>query len=258
MIASPPETLFTPVYERPDSLTPVPTHYCPGCTHGIAHRLVAEVIDELGVRERTIGVASVGCSVFAYRYFACDFAQAPHGRAPAMATGLKRVNPDHLVFTYQGDGDLASIGAAEIIHAAARGEAITVIFINNAIYGMTGGQLAPTTLPGQRTTSSPAGRDAATQGYPLKMSEVLAQIDGAAYVVRRSLHDVVHIKRAKKAIRTAFEVQQRGLGLSMVELLSTCPTNWGMTPEEALAWIEEQMLPVFPLGDFKVPPPGEA
>lgn len=258
MIASPPETLFTPVYERPDSLTPVPTHYCPGCTHGIAHRLVAEVIDELGVRERTIGVASVGCSVFAYRYFACDFAQAPHGRAPAMATGLKRVNPDHLVFTYQGDGDLASIGAAEIIHAAARGEAITVIFINNAIYGMTGGQLAPTTLPGQRTTSSPAGRDAATQGYPLKMSEVLAQIDGAAYVVRRSLHDVVHIKRAKKAIRTAFEVQQRGLGLSMVELLSTCPTNWGMTPEEALAWIKEQMLPVFPLGDFKVPPPGEA
>ncbi|MBS3947508.1 MAG: 2-oxoglutarate oxidoreductase [Dethiobacter sp.] len=244
---------MTLVYQRPDTLTPVPTHYCPGCTHGIAHRLVAEVIDELGVREQTIGVAPVGCSVFAYRYFNCDFAQAAHGRAPAMATGLKRVNPDQLVFTYQGDGDLASIGMAEIIHAAARGENLTVIFVNNAIYGMTGGQMAPTTLAGQRTTSSPSGRDLTTQGYPLKISELLSQIDGAAYVVRRSLHDVVNIKRAKKAIRIAFEVQQRGLGLSLVELLSSCPTNWRMTPEAALAWIKDEMVPVYPLGDFKLP-----
>jgi 2-oxoglutarate ferredoxin oxidoreductase subunit beta len=253
MITAPIEAGMTLVYQRPDTLTPVPTHYCPGCTHGIAHRLVAEVIDELGVRERTIGVAPVGCSVFAYRYFNCDFAQAAHGRAPAMATGLKRVNPDQLVFTYQGDGDLASIGMAEIIHAAARGENLTVIFVNNAIYGMTGGQMAPTTLAGQRTTSSPSGRDLSTQGYPLKISELLSQIDGAAYVVRRSLHDVVNIKRAKKAIRTAFEVQQRGLGLSLVELLSSCPTNWRMTPEAALAWIKDEMIPVYPLGDFKLP-----
>lgn len=253
MITAPPEALMTLVYERPEALTPVPTHYCPGCTHGIAHRLVAEVIDELGVRERTIGVAPVGCSVFVYRYLNCDFAQAAHGRAPAMATGLKRVNPDQLVFTYQGDGDLASIGMAEIIHAAARGENITVIFVNNAIYGMTGGQMAPTTLSGQRTASSPAGRDLAAQGYPLKVSELLATIEGAAYVVRRSLHDVANIKRAKKAIRTAFEVQQRGLGLSLVELLSSCPTNWRMTPESALTWIKEAMIPAYPLGDLKAP-----
>ncbi|MDF1522930.1 MAG: thiamine pyrophosphate-dependent enzyme [Trueperaceae bacterium] len=243
----------TPVYERPDALTDVPTHYCPGCTHGIAHRLIAEVIDELGVRETTIGVASVGCSVFAYRYFATDFAQAAHGRAPAMATGLKRVSPERLVFTYQGDGDLASIGAAEILHAAARGEAITVFFLNNATYGMTGGQMAPTSLIGQKTTSSPLGRDAASQGSPIRMSELIAQLDGAAYVVRRSLHDVVQIKRAKKAIREAFEVQQRGLGFAMVELLSSCPTNWGMAPDEALGWIRDAMVPAYPLGDFKVP-----
>ena len=243
----------TPVYERPGALTDVPTHYCPGCTHGIGHRLIAEVIDELGVRASTIGVASVGCSVFAYRYFAIDFAQAAHGRAPAMATGIKRVAPDRLVFTYQGDGDLASIGAAEILHAAVRGEPITVFFLNNANYGMTGGQMAPTSLVGQRTSSSPLGRDLATQGAPLRMSELLAQVDGAAYVVRRSLHDVVQIKRAKKAIREAFEVQQRGLGFAMVELLSSCPTNWGMKPDEALKWVEEAMVPAFPLGDFKVP-----
>jgi len=253
MITAPPEALMTPVYQRPDALVPVPTHYCPGCTHGIAHRLVAEVIDELGVREQTIGVASVGCSVFAYRYLNCDFAQAAHGRAPAVATGLKRVNPDQLIFTYQGDGDLASIGMAEIIHAAARGENITVFFVNNAIYGMTGGQMAPTTLAGQQTASSPSGRNVAKQGYPLKVSELLAQIDGAAYVVRRSLHDVVNIKRAKKAIRTAFEVQQLGLGLGLVELLSSCPTNWRMTPEAALAWIKDEMIPIYPLGDFKLP-----
>lgn len=248
-----PDTKMTAVYSYPDSLTHVPTHYCPGCTHGIAHRLIAEVIDEMGVRETTIGVASVGCSVFSYRYFDLDFAQAAHGRAPAMATGLKRVAPDQLVFTYQGDGDLASIGAAEILHAAVRGENITVFFLNNAIYGMTGGQMAPTTLPGQKTSSSPAGRDPRTTGAPLRMSEMLAQVDGAAYVVRRSLHDVVQIKRAKKAIRQALEVQQQGLGFAMVELLSSCPTNWGVSPENALAWIRDEMVPVYPLGDFKVP-----
>jgi 2-oxoglutarate ferredoxin oxidoreductase subunit beta len=240
------------IYTKPVSLTPGATHYCPGCTHGIAHRLIAEVIDEMDRRETTIGIAPVGCAVFAYDYFNMDFAEAAHGRAPAMATGLKRVSPDKLVFTYQGDGDLASIGAAEILHAAGRGENITVIFLNNAIYGMTGGQMAPTTLPGQKTTSTPLGRDIEMHGFPLRMSEILSQMDGAAYIVRRSLHDVVHIRKAKKAIRQAFEVQQRGIGFSMVELLSSCPTNWGVNPEEALTWIEEHMLPAFPLGDYKV------
>jgi len=242
------------VYKRPEFLTEVATHYCPGCTHGIAHRLIAEVIDEMGVREHTIGVAPVGCSVFAYNYFDCDFVEAAHGRAPAMATGIKRLLPDRIVFTYQGDGDLASIGMAEIVHAAARGENITVIFINNAIYGMTGGQMAPTTLPGQKTTSSPNGRDVETMGFPIRMSEVLATLDGSGYVVRRSLHDPKNIRLTKKAIRTAFEVQKRGLGFSMVELLSTCPTNWGISPREALLWVEEHMVPVYPLNDFKVAP----
>lgn len=240
------------VYTRPESLTQVPTHYCPGCTHGIAHRLIGEVLDEMGLRERTIGVASVGCSVFAYNYFDFDFVQAPHGRAPAMATGVKRVLPDRVVLTYQGDGDMISIGTAEIVHAAARGENITVIFINNANYGMTGGQMAPTTLPGQKTTSSPTGRDVETMGYPLRASEMLATLDGAGYVVRRSMHDPKNIRLAKKAIRTAFETQVRGLGFSMVELLSVCPTNWGMTPVQSLKWLEEHMLPFYPLGDFKV------
>jgi 2-oxoglutarate ferredoxin oxidoreductase subunit beta len=242
------------VYERPESLTDLSTHYCPGCTHGVAHRLVAEVLDEMGLRETTIGVASVGCSVFAYNYFNCDFVQAPHGRAPAMATGVKRVRPDRIVFTYQGDGDLASIGMGEIVAAAARGENITVIFINNANYGMTGGQMAPTTLPGQKTTSSPSGRDVETQGYPIRSAEMLSTLDGASYVVRRSLHDAKHIRLAKKAIRTAFEVQQRGLGFSMVELLSICPTNWGLTPVQSLQWLEEHMIPFFPLGDYKINP----
>jgi len=242
------------VYKRPEFLTEVATHYCPGCTHGIAHRLIAEVIDEMGVREHTIGVAPVGCSVFAYNYFDCDFVEAAHGRAPAMATGIKRVLPDRIVFTYQGDGDLASIGMAEIVHAAARGENITVIFINNAIYGMTGGQMAPTTLPGQKTTSSPNGRDVETMGFPIRMSEILATMDGAGYVVRRSLHDPKNIRLTKKAIRIAFEVQKRGLGFSMVELLSTCPTNWGVPPREALQWVEEHMVPYYPLNDFKVAP----
>lgn len=240
------------VYIRPSSLTDTPMHYCPGCTHGIAHRLIAEVLDEMEVREITIGVAPVGCSVFAYNYFNCDFVEAAHGRAPAMATGIKRLLPDRIVFTYQGDGDLASIGMGEIMHAAGRGENITVIFINNAIYGMTGGQMAPTTLPGQKTTSSPSGRDVETMGFPLRMAELLAKMDGAGYVVRRSLHDPKQIRLAKKAIRLAFETQRHGLGFSLVELLSTCPTNWGMTPVEALQWVEEHMIPVYPLGDYKV------
>ncbi len=242
------------VYQRPRSFTEANTHYCPGCTHGVAHRLVAEVLDEMGLREKTIGVASVGCSVFAYNYFNFDFVQAPHGRAPAMATGVKRVYPDKVVLTYQGDGDLASIGTAEIVHAAVRGENITVIFINNTNYGMTGGQMAPTTLPGQKTTTSVNGRDVETQGYPIKAAEMLATLDGASYVVRRSLHDPKNIRLAKKAIRTAFETQVRGLGFSMVELLSACPTNWGMTPQQSLEWVESTMVPYFPLNDFKVHP----
>ncbi|GAB4543176.1 MAG: thiamine pyrophosphate-dependent enzyme [Anaerolineales bacterium] len=240
------------VYARPEGFTDTPTHYCPGCTHGVAHRLVAEVLQEMDVLENTIGVAPVGCSVFAYNYFDTDFVEAPHGRAPAMATGIKRVMPDRIVFSYQGDGDLASIGMGEIVHAAARGENLTVIFINNANYGMTGGQMAPTTLPGMKTTSSPNGRDVETQGYPIRMVEMLSSLDGVGYAVRRSLHDPKNIRMAKKAIRTAFEVQTRGLGFSIVELLSTCPTNWGMTPANALKFVEQQMVPMFPLGDYKV------
>lgn len=242
------------VYSRPEALAEVATHYCPGCTHGVAHRMIAEVLDEMDIREKTIGVAPVGCSVFAYNYFDCDFVEAGHGRAPAMATGLKRVMPDRFVFTYQGDGDLASIGMAEIIHAAGRGENITVIFINNAIYGMTGGQMAPTTLPGMKTTSSPTGRDVEQAGFPLRMSELLSSLDGVGYVVRRSLHDPKNIRLSKKAIRTAFEVQRNNLGFAMVELLSTCPTNWGLTPNEALHFVEERMIPAFPLGDYKITP----
>lgn len=240
-----------PVYLRPKSLADTVTHYCPGCTHGIAHKLVAEVIDELGIQGKTIGVASVGCSVFAYNYFNVDFQQAAHGRAPAVATGIKRVLPDRIVFTYQGDGDLASIGTAEIIHAASRRENITVIFINNAVYGMTGGQMAPTTLEGQVTTTSPSGREPRCQGYPLKMAELLATVDGAYYVARCSLHNPAHVARAKKAIKQAFQNQIEGKGFSMVELLSTCPTNWRMSPVKALEWVETHMIPVYPLGEFK-------
>ena len=240
------------IYKRPDSLTDEQTTYCPGCTHGIAHRLIAEVIDEMGIRDKTIGVAPVGCSVFAYRFFDVDFVEAAHGRAPAMATGIKRSRPQNFVFTYQGDGDLVSIGMAEITHAAARGENISVIFINNANYGMTGGQMAPTTLPGQKTTSSPTGRDVELAGYPIKMSELIATLEGASYVVRRSLHDARHIRQAKKAIRTAFEVQEHGLGFAMVELLSTCPTNWRMTPPDAMVWLKDNMVPAYPLGDYKI------
>jgi 2-oxoglutarate ferredoxin oxidoreductase subunit beta len=252
VVAKEQDLVQTVVYQRPVALSDVPTHYCPGCTHGVAHRLIAEVIDELGIQERTILVAPVGCSVFAYDYFELDGVEAAHGRAPAMATGVKRALPESIVFTYQGDGDLAAIGTAETIHAAARGENITVIFINNAIYGMTGGQMAPTSLPGQRTTSSPTGRDVKLAGHPLRMTEMIAQMDGPSYVVRRSMHNVKEIRKAKKAIMTAFKAQMAGLGFSMVELLSACPTNWGINPPDSLKWVEENMVPFYPLGDYKV------
>jgi 2-oxoglutarate ferredoxin oxidoreductase subunit beta len=240
------------VYERPQSLSQVSTHYCPGCTHGLTHKLIGEVIDELGIREQTIVVAPVGCSVLLYNYFELDCAVAAHGRAPAMATGLKRVQPDKVVFTYQGDGDLASIGLAEIMWAATRGENITVFFINNAIYGMTGGQMAPTTLPGQVTGSSPLGRDVEVTGMPIRMAELLAGLPGATYVVRRSTYDIRTIKDAKKAIRTALRVQMAGAGFSLIEFLSSCPTNWGLAPYQALDWIRQNMVPYYPLGDYKV------
>src|SRR5512139_3521495 len=236
------------VFSRPESLSDVVTHYCPGCIHGIVHRVIAEVMDELEIRERTIGIAPVGCSVLAYNYFECDFAEAAHGRAPAMATGIKRARPELIVFTYQGDGDLASIGTNELIHAVARGENITVVFINNAVYGMTGGQMAPTTLPGMVSTSSVKGRDVELQGYPLRVSEMLATMTGSAYVVRRSVHDIANIRKTKKALMTAFRVQLQGMGFSMVEILSTCPTNWGIPATAALKFIEEKMVPYYPLG----------
>jgi len=241
------------VYERPKALTDVVTHYCPGCTHGIAHRLVAEVIDELGVQDRCVVVASVGCSVLAYNYFAVDAQQAAHGRAPAVATGIKRVHPDAVVFTYQGDGDLAAIGTAEIVHAAMRGEKITVIFINNAIFGMTGGQMAPTTLVGQATTTSPkpTGRLPERAGYPIRVCEMLSQLDGAAFVARAALSSPQNIAKAKRYIRKAFEAQLGGHGLGLVELLSTCNVNWKMSPGDALKWLEANMVPVFPLGVYR-------
>ena len=238
------------VFTRPASLAETPMHYCPGCTHGVAHRLVAEVLDELGLSGRTIGVASVGCSVFAYNYFNLDFQQAAHGRAPAVATGIKRVLPDRVVFTYQGDGDLAAIGTAEIVHAANRGENITVIFINNAVYGMTGGQMAPTTLPGMRTTTTPYGRDVRVTGYPIHVAEMLATLKGVAYISRVALCGVAHITKAKRAIRKAFQAQLDGKGFSLVEILSTCPVTWGLQPIDAVRWLEANMLPVFPLGEF--------
>lgn len=241
------------VFERPRTLRPVATHYCPGCGHGIAARLVAEVIDELGARERTVGVAPVGCSVLLYNYLDVDMYEAAHGRAPAVATGCKRVHPELVVFTYQGDGDFASIGTAEAVHAAARGEKITTIFINNAIYGMTGGQMAPTTLIGQKTTTSPRGRTVEQAGFPVRMAELLATLEGAKYIARVSVNRPKNIIQAKKAIKKAFETQTKGLGYSMVEVLSQCPTVWHMTPDDAVRWVEEKMMPYFPLGEFKVP-----
>ena len=241
-----------PVYQYPDSMSDAYTHYCPGCVHGIVHRLVGEVLDELDLREKSIGVAPVGCSVLAYNYFDVDFVEAAHGRAPAMATGLKRTNPDKFVFTYQGDGDLAAIGTAEIVHAANRGELISTVFINNAIYGMTGGQMAPTTLPGMVTTSSPTGRDCTVAGYPIKMSEMLAETEGAVYITREAGTDLRGIRKLKKAIKRGFLAQLKGLGFSCVEVLATCPTNWNMDPWESMQWSKEQMTPHFPLGTYKM------
>lgn len=241
------------VFQKTKGLTNKETHYCPGCTHGIIHRLVGEVLEELDVLGKSVGVAPVGCSVLAYKYFNCDMQEAAHGRAPAVATGIKRVLPDNVVFTYQGDGDLASIGAAEIVHAAARGEKITTIFVNNAIYGMTGGQMAPTTLPGQKATTSPYGRDVDHAGMPIKVSEMLATLHGAVFVERVSVDSPANIRKAKKAIKKAFEVQIEGKGFGIVEVLSTCPTNWGITPVKALEWLRENMIPYYPLGNLKDP-----
>ena len=239
------------VFKRPHALADMTMHYCPGCTHGIVHRLVAEVMDELGIEGNTVGIAPVGCSVMAYNYFNCDMVEAAHGRAPAVATGLKRANPESIVFTYQGDGDLASIGMAETVHAAARNENITVIFINNAIYGMTGGQMAPTSLPGQVTQTSPYGRDTAHCGYPVKVSEMLSQLQGPQYIERVAVTSVAGIRKAKKAILKAFKNQVEGKGFSLVEVISTCPTNWGLTPEKAMQWANENMIPYYPLGVYR-------
>ena len=236
------------VFERPHALLPVVTNYCPGCAHGIVNRLVAECLDELDVEGSTVGIAPVGCTVTSYDFYGCDMIEAAHGRAPAVATAVKRALPDGVVFAYQGDGDLASIGMAETVHAATRGENITVIFVNNAIYGMTGGQMAPTTLVGQVTTTSPYGRQKEHCGEPLRMSEMLATINGAAYIERVSLHDVPNIVKAKKAIKKAFQCQIEGKGFALVEVLSTCPTNWGMTPVAAQKWLVENMIPYYPLG----------
>jgi len=239
------------VFEKTKGLTDKPFHYCPGCTHGIIHRIIAEVMCEMGILDTTIGVSPVGCTYNNYEYFACDMVQAAHGRAPAVATGIKRVHPDKSVFTYQGDGDLASIGAAEILHAAARGEKISVFFVNNAIYGMTGGQMAPTTLLNQVTTTSPFGRDSSMQGYPMNVSELLSSLPGAVYIERVALNNFKNIQAAKKAVAKSFRVQQQGLGFSMVEFLSTCPTNWGKEPVESLRWLESDMMPQYPLGVYK-------
>ena len=240
------------VFERTPTLKDCPTHYCPGCGHGIAHRLIAEVIDELGIRGRTVGIAPVGCAVLAYDYLDVDMVEVAHGRPPAVATGMKRTNPDKIIFSYQGDGDLASIGAAEILHAGHRGEQITVIFINNAVYGMTGGQMAPTTMLDQVTATTPNGRSAAGHGYPLQVSELLATLPGTVYIERCALSSVTQVRKTKKAIKHAFELQIGGAeGLSMVEVLSPCPTYWRMSPAEAMKWLESNMTKVFPLGRLK-------
>ena len=239
------------VFKKPNALADVTTHYCPGCTHGIIHRLVAEAIDELGIEGTTVGVAPVGCSVMAYNYFNCDMVEAAHGRAPAVATGLKRAMPENIIFTYQGDGDLASIGMAETVHAAARNENITIIFVNNAIYGMTGGQMAPTSLPGQVTQTSPYGRDTNHCGFPVRVSEMLAQLEGPEYIERVAVNNVKNVKNAKKAIAKAFKNQVEKKGFSLIEVVSTCPTNWGLTPTDALKWVDEKMLPYYPLGVYK-------
>lgn len=239
------------VFKKPKSLADISMHYCPGCTHGIIHRLICEVIDEMSIEGKTIGVCPVGCSVMAYDYFNCDMIEAPHGRAPAVATGVKRANPYKFVFTYQGDGDLAAIGTAETVHSATRGENIVVIFVNNTTYGMTGGQMAPTTLPGQVTQTTPFGRDTTVQGYPVRVCEMLATLDGTALAQRVAVDSVPHIREAKKAIKKAFEMQENKKGFSIVEVLSTCPTNWGMSPVNALKRLNDEMIPYYPLGVYK-------
>ena len=236
------------VYKKPDLLNDTHMHYCAGCSHGMVHKLVAEVIEEMGMQKKAVGVSPVGCAVFAYNYIDIDWQEAAHGRAPACATAIKRLWPDRLVFTYQGDGDLASIGTAEIVHAAHRGEKITTIFINNAIYGMTGGQMAPTTLVGQKTTTSPYGRDKDHCGSPIRIAEMLATIEGSAYIERVAVNSPANIVRAKKAIKNAFECQLAGKGFSLIEVLSNCPTNWGMSPVESMEWLEKNMIPYYPLG----------
>ena len=239
------------VFDRPQSLVDVPTHFCPGCGHGIVHRLLCEVLDEMNLTGDAIGVAPVGCSVMSYNYFGCDMIQAPHGRAPAVATGAKRVNPDKIVFTYQGDGDLAAIGTAETVHVGTRGENIVIIFINNTTYGMTGGQMAPTTLPGQITQTTPFGRNTETAGHPIRICEMMATLSGVALAQRVAIDSVPHIRETKKAIRKAFENQVAKRGLSIVEVLSTCPTNWGLSPDKAMNFVREQMIPYYPLGVYK-------
>ncbi len=240
-------------FKKPEALSENHTHYCPGCTHGVIHRLIAEVIDELGIRGRTVGIAPVGCAVLAYNYFTCDFQEAAHGRAPAMATGIKRVRPDLMVFTYQGDGDLASIGMGEIIHAANRGEKFTTIFVNNTVYGMTGGQMAPTTMPGQRTTTSPYGRDTGDIGMPIRMAELLSSLKTPAYITRQTVIKPKYIVRTRKALRKAFTYQMEGKCFSLVEVVSTCPTNWGMTPLESIKHTEDNLLSYYQLGEYKTP-----
>ena len=239
------------VYQKTKGLTDAELHYCPGCHHGIIHKLVAEVLEEMGLLDDAIGVCPVGCSVFAYKYFNCDMQEAAHGRAPAVATGIKRTHPTQPVFTYQGDGDLASIGAAEIVHAAMRGEKFTTIFVNNAIYGMTGGQMAPTTLIGQKATTCPAGRSEEWSGLPIKMSEMLAAVPSSYYIERVAVNNTANIAKAKKAIAKAFRLQMEGKGFTMIEVLSTCPTNWGLSPVEAMEWLEKNMIPYYPLGVYK-------
>ncbi len=251
------ERTRAPVFGHPESLRQVITHYCPGCTHGVIHRLIAEVLDELGVRERTVGVSPVGCAVLAYNYFNTDMHEASHGRAPAVATGIKRGRPDLVVFTYQEDGDLASIGLSEILHCANRGEKVTVIFVNNAIYGMTGGQMAPTTMPGQVTTTSPLGRDVSLAGHPLRIAELVSALRTPAFIARGAVHTPLHVVEARRLVRRAFQYQVEGCCFSLVELLSTCPTNWGIPPHEACAWVEKNMVPYYPLGVFKTPDGGD-
>jgi 2-oxoglutarate ferredoxin oxidoreductase subunit beta len=245
------------IFKKPVSMTPTVTHYCPGCTHGIIHRLIAECIDEYGIREKTVGIAPVGCADFAYNYFDCDFQEAAHGRAPALATGMKRVRPDLFVFTYQGDGDLASIGTAETIHAANRGEKFLIVFVNNAVYGMTGGQMAPTTMPGQVTTTCPMGRDPKAVGYPLRVAELLASLRTPSFIARVAVHRPRYTVKAKEILRRAFDYQLRNVCFSMVEFLSTCPTNWGKSPHEACDWLEKEMIPYYPLGVLKTPEENE-